>query len=113
MTMYKHSDFDLDNLNCLDVRVKESDHPGDACVKAYKCCTGPSTHCNPTFTHDYGKECRACMAQQSERYDWRANQHIGEEFADACWQGVVDACRMICPRFTPVGGPAHDFCLDC
>jgi len=113
MTNVEHTDFDVENLDCEDTQVKENDRPADACVKAYKCCTGASLHCNPQFTHNWGEECRSCLSHFSERYDWRANQHIGAKFADACWSGVVNECRMTCPRFNPVGGDAHDYCLDC
>merc|ERR1740133_827674 len=115
MTVYEHADYDVSKLKCMMEQGEEAanDHPADACVKAYKCCTGPKTQCNPTFTHDFGPECRSCIGQQAERYEWRSNQNIGVKFAEACWTGVVDECRMLCPRFTPVGGDAHDYCLDC
>lgn len=114
-TLYEHSDFDTANLQCIySPNMKAvDDHPSDACVKAYKCCTGPKLQCNPTFTPNYGMECRSCIANHAQRYTWHANQKVGERFAEACWLGAVDACRMVCPRFQPVGEPAHDYCLDC
>lgn len=111
--LYKHTDFNVEDLNCLDTKDKEDDHPADACIKAYKCCTGPKQQCNPTFTPNYGEECRSCVDGQSERYNWYANANVGKHFALACWTGVIDECRDVCPRFTGLGDPAHDYCLDC
>jgi hypothetical protein len=109
-----HGALDVDSaaLNFNRMRCMEGQHalPDVACLRAYKCCTGVSMRCNPTFVGmNYGESCRSCLSLEAPPYFARKQR---QGFVARCWR-AVDQCNEVCPRNVRVGDYAHELCLDC